>query len=184
LSIHDEAIMTDQPLRQMLSACFPVRDLPAEIEDHLAEAAGTEEERAELRLTVLALRHLPPASLPRSFIIDDVTLQRYRRGRRTGAVQWALRSVVASAAVLLVAVGVGDLRQSLEPPAPAATVVVTAQVQALAAEPATEARPLLGGPAQPQIPTSLYRGLEVALAGVAAAAGGALWWTSRRTRAE
>ncbi len=34
-----------------------------------------------------------------------------------------------------------------------------------------------------QINTTLYRGLEVALAGIVATTGGALWWTSRRNRA-
>jgi len=173
--------MTDSPLRQRLSACLPERDLPPEIEEHLAEMASSEETRAELRLTVLALRHLPAPTPPRSFLIDEATLRRYRRRQRLGAVEWVLRSVVAAAAVLLLAVGVGDLRQSMEPPAPVATVVVTAQAQALSVEAAGDAMPPLGGAAQ--LPPALYRGLEVALAGVAAAAGGALWWTSRRKRA-
>jgi anti-sigma factor RsiW len=174
--------MTDQPLRQILSAWLSEQTLPHEVEAHLAESAGAAEERLELRLTVLALRQLPAPALPRSFTLDEVTVSRYRRRQRAGTLTWVLRAIVASAAVLLLLVGAGDLRQSLEPPAMVTPVAATVQTQALSAEVARETAPRLGAPAQPHLPTAVYRGLEVALASIAAAAGGALWWTSRRAR--
>jgi hypothetical protein len=166
----------------MLSACLSDSALPREVEDHLAESAGSEQERVELRLTVLALRQLPAAALPRSFVIDEVSIHRYRRRQRSSAVTWVLRSVVASAAVLLLAVGAGDLRQSLEPSAQVTPVEFSSATHTLAAQTAHDAALLPGISAQQPIPTAVYRGLEVALASVAAAAGGALWWTSRRNR--
>lgn len=174
--------MTDQSLRQILSAWLSEQTLPQEVEDHLAESAGASEERIELRLTVLALRQLSAPALPRSFTLDEVTVARYRRRQRAGTLTWVLRSIVASAAVLLLLVGAVDLRQSLEPPATVTPVAATVQTQALSAEVARETASRLGSGVQPAVPIAVYRGLEVALASVALAAGGALWWTSRRAR--
>lgn len=175
--------MTDQSLRQVLAACLSERGLPQEVEDHLAESAGSDEERVELRLTVLALRQLSSAALPRSFALDELSVARYRRRRRARPLAWALRSLIAAAAVLFLVVGAGDLRQALDPPAPVPPLAATSQTQALAAEVATDSLASRGGGAVPALPTAVYRGLEVALVSVAAAAGGALWWLSRRTRA-
>jgi hypothetical protein len=175
--------MTERSLHRTLSAVVPDQPLTTEVEQHLLECAQSDEERAELRLVVHAVRQVPSHRLPRSFAIDDLMLHRYRRRQRNTVVSWSLRSVVAAAAVLFLAVGVGDIRQSMETSVPtyAAEAAVVPAAAVNVAQPAQDLRPVADVTPAPAVPVPVFRGLEVALAGVAGAAGLALWRVSRRT---
>ncbi|MCL6648795.1 MAG: hypothetical protein K6U89_10725 [Chloroflexi bacterium] len=179
--------MTTPSLRELLATCVTVTELSAEVERHLAEE-GSEEERAELRLTILALRQLPSAQVPRSFQIDELALQRRRRDQRAGRLRRLFAVVAAAAVVLAIAMGVAEFALASQP----VPVLVAgcggqnqgscfqAPLTVSVGEGSTD-QPLLGISA-PTLPPVLYRAVEVGLLAVALGAGGTWWWFAHRRR--
>ncbi|GIW11757.1 MAG: hypothetical protein KatS3mg061_2814 [Dehalococcoidia bacterium] len=179
--------MTTPSLRELLATCVTVTELSAEVERHLAEE-GSEEERAELRLTILALRQLPSARVPRSFQIDELALQRRRRDQRAGRLRRLFALVAAAAVVLAIAVGVAELALASQP-APILVAGCSGKNQGscfqatltVSAEEGSTAQPLLGISA-PTLSPALYRVVEAGLLVVALGAGGTWWWLAHRRR--
>jgi hypothetical protein len=177
--------MTTPSLRELLATCVTVTELSAEVERHLAEEES-EEERAELRLTVLALRQLPSARGPRSFQIDELALQRWRREQRARRLRRLFAVVAAVAAVLAIAMGVAELVLASQP-APVLVAGCGGQTQGecfqapltVSAEESSTIQPLLGISAPTLLP-ALYRVVEMGLLVVALGAGGTWWWFAHR----
>lgn len=82
---------------------------PSAIESHLARCADCRSELAELRQVVRMLGTLPEVAPPKNFFIDDLMLQRRRRARRNQSFGWAVRSLGAAAAVLMMFAVGGDV---------------------------------------------------------------------------
>ena len=129
------------------------------LQTHLAECISCQEELEPLRGVVALLRRVPQASVPRSFALSEAPVTRMAWGIRYAA---PLRYATATAALLLLAIVVGDLttgRPSIAAPQPTAATEPR-EVQApdetltgpvlTAPAPATEGTPGPGSMPTPQ----------------------------------
>ena len=94
-------------LRELLSAYIDGEVSASEtlrVEEHLARCQECRDELASLRSTVGLLRRLPELAVPRSFALSEAPQR-----RPTPTIVWTARLATSAAAVLLVALLLGDI---------------------------------------------------------------------------
>ncbi len=94
-------------LRELLSAYIDGEVSASEtsrVEEHLAGCQECRDELASLRSTVDLLRRLPELAVPRSFALSEAPQR-----RPTPTIVWTARLATSAAAVLLVALLLGDI---------------------------------------------------------------------------
>lgn len=173
-----------------------------EIDAHLCSCIACRQEVENLRLIVNVLQHSPTAPLPRHFFIDDLQLFRYRRKQRLRTLSWTVRSIGASAAVLLIFAGGADVATQMNIPNSAIVVPSSIPAQTLSTAPLTVStaadRTAVGDAATaPLVPSSnalnpthsvsnqstgLLRALELVLGAVLAGTAGAWVWLNKLAR--
>ncbi len=139
-------------LRELLSAYIDGEVSASEtsrVEEHLAGCQECQDELASLRSTVGLLRRLPELAVPRSFGLREAPQR-----RPTPTIVWTARLATSAAAVLLVALLLGDIVGLVGQQRTLEDAASRAEVQALAA---------------PAPPAAAAQGPEAA-AGLAAAA--------------
>ncbi len=154
-------------LRELLSAYIDGEASASEtsrVEEHLARCQECQDELASLRSTVGLLRRLPELAVPRSFALSEAPQR-----RPTPTIVWTARLATSAAAVLLVALLLGDIVGLVGQERTLGDAASRAEVQSLAA-PAPPAAAAQGPEAAARgIPGVAAPELESA-AGLAAAA--------------
>ncbi len=159
-------------LRELLSAYIDGEVSASEtlrVEEHLARCQECRDELASLRATVGLLRRLPELAVPRSFALSEAPQR-----RPTPTLVWTARLATSVAAVLLVALLLGDIvglvsqqrsledlasRAEVQAPAAPAPLATAAQPSEAAARgipgapaPELESAPALAAAAAPAAP--------------------------------